>query len=265
MKATMRAARSPRIVVLTLVLALTVTQSLIIFGPGELGQTLIQRFAFIPGRITFQIAPVAVMRDALRVVSSDISLETRLALVVLESRWAWTTPITYIFLHESWTHLLVNCCLLLLSGVPLADRIGAPRFLLLFGACAVAGAFIHLLAHPFDARPVIGASAAISGTMGAMTCIGFRLGSTASDNQPGKRRTDAASLETHRRPLSSNWRRPLFVATWILINALPGAFPEKEGSAPMIAWEAHIGGFLAGLALFIVIDPRRRVEVRRAH
>src|SRR5262245_65853199 len=78
----------------------------------------------------------------------------------------WTF-VTYAFIHADWTHLLVNSIWLLPFGSAVARRFGAVRFLAFFAVAAAAGAALHLATHAGEQFPMIGASAAISGTMAA--------------------------------------------------------------------------------------------------
>ena len=76
----------------------------------------------------------------------------------------WTF-VTYALLHASWIHLGVNAIWFLPFGSAVARRFGALRFLIFFAVTAAAGALAHLFAYGGQDAPVIGASAAISGTM----------------------------------------------------------------------------------------------------
>jgi membrane associated rhomboid family serine protease len=113
----------------------------------------------------------------------------------------------------------------------------------------------HLASHLGAIEPMIGASAAISGAMaGAMRFVFQRQG------RIGFFRDSADAARLPAQPLSVTLRDPrflLFLATWIGLNALFGfgsiSFAGEAGQE--IAWQAHLGGFFAGLFLFKAFDP----------
>ncbi|MDO8839574.1 MAG: rhomboid family intramembrane serine protease [Parvibaculum sp.] len=169
------------------------------------------------------------------------------------------TPITYTFLHGGWTHLIVNSVWLLAFGSPIARRFGALRFFLFYFLCGAAGAFLHVTIYPASPMPVVGASAAISGLMGGAARfvflgdgpLGALGGGQGSGGAPRRSAGILASL-TDRRTL-------IFVGVWIGLNYLFGAtaLSGALGVTAQVAWEAHLGGFLAGLLLFGLFDPIR--------
>ncbi|WP_367116003.1 rhomboid family intramembrane serine protease [Xanthobacter sp.] len=169
----------------------------------------------------------------------------------------WTV-VTYALLHANWMHLIVNLVWLLAFGTPVARRFGSGRFVLFCVVTAAAGAGAHYLANPDAIAPLIGASAAISGTMAAAVRFAFAPGGALSsyrtifsDHQP------AGSLKEN----FSDKRVLIFVGAWFAFNLLFAfgvSLPGTEGAE--VAWQAHIGGFVAGLLLFPLFDPipRRR-------
>ena len=134
-------------------------------------------------------------------------------------------------------------------------RFGPWRFYLFMIVTAVAGAAAHLLTHTSEVAPMIGASAAVSGAMAAAIRFAFARGSFLSF---GRRNGDAqAASQVPAQPLSRALRNPrvlTFLAIWFGINIIFGMGSIAVG-AQSIAWQAHIGGFLAGLVLFSLFDP----------
>ncbi len=166
----------------------------------------------------------------------------------------WTF-VTYALIHADWTHYGVNAVWLLPFGSAVARRFGAPRFLLFFAVTSVAGAAMHLVTHAGEQFPMIGASAAISGTMAAAMRFAFQRGGPLGFWRDG----DDAAYRVPAIPLSgvlSDPRVLAFLAVWFGINILfgLGSIPIT-GSDQVVAWQAHIGGFLAGLILFSWFDP----------
>jgi membrane associated rhomboid family serine protease len=168
---------------------------------------------------------------------------------------AFWTFITYAFIHANLAHLSFNLVWLLAFGTPVARRFGWLRFTLFFLVAAVAGAAFHLVLHFDDMAPVIGASAAISGMMAAAIRFVFQRGGPLS----GLRGEESASYRIPALPLSKLLRDPrvlIFLLMWFGLNFLFGEFSSSlPGAGENVAWEAHIGGFLAGLFGFAAFDP----------
>lgn len=167
---------------------------------------------------------------------------------------AWTF-VTYALIHGDITHLGLNGVWLLAFGTPVARRFGPWRFLVFFAVTAAAGAALHLATHAGEYAPMVGASASISGYMAAAIRFAFQGGGPLEM----WRRHDPAAYRVPAAPLSATLRDPrivMFLAVWFGLNLLLGlgTLAITEGEAP-IAWQAHIGGFLAGLLLFAVFDP----------
>jgi len=217
--------------------------------PDAFVSEVYETFAFIPARLTYAIAPQRVLQS----LADGGANGDELAWLLNNAGAAWWTPLTYTLLHGGWTHLAVNGLTLAAFGAPVARRFGPLRFLAFYAACGIAGAAAHLLIHPFDFAPVVGASAAISGTMAAVVRFAFAPGAPLGE-RIGTMPEDEGGAPPS---LASNRRAMFFLATWFGVNLLFGLFPQAAGAPGVIAWEAHMGGFLAGLALFHVFDPRR--------
>ncbi|WP_371821814.1 rhomboid family intramembrane serine protease [Bradyrhizobium sp. 41S5] len=171
----------------------------------------------------------------------------------------WTF-VTYSLLHANLTHIGFNVLWLLPFGSALARRFGAVRFFVFMAVTAAAGALAHLLTHEHAIAPMIGASASVSGTMAAAIRFAFVKGSFLSFSRGD---ADAAAKV----PALSLWRalrngRVLaFLAIWFGVNILFGATSlSLGGEEASVAWQAHIGGFLAGLLLFSLFDPIPRAR-----
>ena len=174
----------------------------------------------------------------------------------LPGGWAadvWTF-VTYAFIHGNATHLIVNSVWLLPFGSALARRIGTIRFLLFFAVTAAAGAAFHLATNFGTVQVVIGASGAISGYMAASVRFAFQRGGPLDLLRSG----DPAAYRVPSVPLGAlvrDMRIVAFIGAWLGVNMLVGlgglAMPGVEQA---VAWQAHIGGFLAGLFLFDLFD-----------
>jgi membrane associated rhomboid family serine protease len=228
--------------------------------PPERFLDVLQHFAFVPGRFTFAFDPDRVS-DAYNAIAKQDDLHAQAARFFLgDGRPLWWTPLTYAFLHGGWLHLGMNCLWLAAFGSAVARRFGTPRFLLFYAIAAVGGAFVHFLTHMTDLQPVIGASAAVSGTMAAAIRFVFQpgapLGATLGFAQ---RMDDARAYRLPALPLReifSNRPALSFLSFWFLANLLFGVAPETLGiTDASVAWQAHIGGFLIGLFAFPWFDP----------
>jgi membrane associated rhomboid family serine protease len=163
--------------------------------------------------------------------------------------------VTYAFIHADLMHIGINGIWLLAFGSAVARRFGPLRFLAFFAVTAAGGAAAHLATHVGEYQPMIGASAAISGFMAAAIRFAFQHGGPLSM----WRMQDDAAYHVPAAPLMAALRDPrilAFLAVWFGLNILFGvgsiAIPGAEQS---IAWQAHIGGFVAGLLLFALFDP----------
>jgi membrane associated rhomboid family serine protease len=167
----------------------------------------------------------------------------------------WTF-FTYAFIHADLMHLGLNLAWLIPFGTALARRFGPWRYSVFMLAMAAFGALAHLFTHLGEIEPMIGASAAISGAMAAAMRFVFQQDGPLArwrERSGAAYRVPAASLAaTLRDP-----RFLLFLGAWLGLNALFGfgtiSFGTQAGQE--IAWQAHVGGFFAGLLLFDAFDP----------
>jgi membrane associated rhomboid family serine protease len=180
-----------------------------------------------------------------------------------EGAKVWTF-VTYSLLHANLSHIAFNVLWLLPFGSALARRFGAIRFFIFMAVTAAAGALAHLITHEHGVAPMIGASASVSGTMAAAIRFAFVRGSFLSFS-----RGDAeAAARVPALPLirALRDRRVLgFLGVWFGVNIIFGVGSIAIGAdGASVAWQAHIGGFLAGLLLFSLFDPVPRVAPHAA-
>jgi len=219
-------------------LAIHLARSVVL--PASLDRDLMLYFAFWPIRYT---SAVLASGQAPGGLAADI--------------WSF---LTYGFLHGGTMHVVFNVLWMAIFGTAVARRFGANRFLLLSALCAIAGAFAHLFTHFGESVPVIGASAAVSGQMAAAIRFVFEAGGPLGSF----RRNDAGAYFMPAVSLRQSFSNPqvlTFTGVWFGLNLFMGlASAPMAGEGASIAWQAHIGGFVAGLLLFPVLDPvgRRR-------
>ena len=219
---------------------------------------MVLTFAFVPASFARLFDPQAVAEAAATLVRRDAASVEDVVLLLGPRGFRWWTVLTYALLHGGWTHVLVNSVWLAAFGTAVARRFGAWRFMAFFFVTAAGGVVAHCLTHALDFAPLVGASAAISGAMAAAARFAFAPGAPLG---PGARR---GALEAYEGPplalrdILRDSRVLTFLGVWFVANLLFGAVATPIGVADAsIAWEAHIGGFVAGLLLFRVFDPVR--------
>jgi membrane associated rhomboid family serine protease len=207
--------------------------------PPALEREFILMFAFIPARYD----PTIVLPGGL---AGGYGAEI----------WSF---VTYALIHADLLHLGLNVVWLLPFGSALARRLGPARFIAFMLATAAAGAGAHLAVHFGEVYPMVGASAAISGTMAAAMRFAFQSGGPVLSWHAH----DDAAYRVPAVSLLGSLRDPrflAFVAVWFGINAVFGLGGLQLDNGQSVAWEAHIGGFVAGLLLFSLFDPVSRTS-----
>jgi membrane associated rhomboid family serine protease len=166
--------------------------------------------------------------------------------------YAFTSPVTYSLLHGGWAHLAINMIWLAAFGSPLANRLGAARFVLFWVATSVAAAAMHYLLHMTGQSPLVGASGAISGMMGAAARFGFRIDRVSGQSAFGGPVLPISTVLRSRGVVA-------FLAVWMIVNLATGLLSYGgPGIESQIAWEAHIGGFLVGFFWISRFDRKSR-------
>jgi membrane associated rhomboid family serine protease len=159
--------------------------------------------------------------------------------------------LTSMFLHGSWMHLLGNMWFMWIFGNNVEDAMGRIRFIVFYLLSGLAAALAQVVTNPDSAIPMVGASGAISGVMGgylvlyphvrvfALVPLGFMLTSVALPA----------------------WMMLIY---WLLIQFVSGlaAFGGEVGG---VAFWAHIGGFVVGLALVKLFARPDYLAAHRAH
>jgi membrane associated rhomboid family serine protease len=162
--------------------------------------------------------------------------------------------LTYAFLHADWMHLFFNSLWFLVFGSVVARRLGSLKFILLSSLAAIAGAVATLLTHWGEVAIVIGASGAVSGVMAAAIPLMYGSGMRMGDTY----RAEISSIRPLRPfEIITNRRAFIFTIMWIAVTLYSGASGWTGASFVQegrIAWEAHLGGFAAGLWAFYTLD-----------
>jgi membrane associated rhomboid family serine protease len=147
--------------------------------------------------------------------------------------------VTHMFLHGGFGHIFGNLAFLYIFGDNIEDRIGRMRFLLLYLACGLAAAAAQISADIGSTVPMVGASGAIAGILGAYLVLFPRV-----------RVFVMFFLFRIKLPV---W---FYLGGWIAMNLLMGSVARLDGAPGGVAWWAHVGGFFAG-ALWALVMRRR--------
>jgi len=155
---------------------------------------------------------------------------------------------TSMFIHGGWMHILGNMWFLWVFGRGIEDAIGHTRYLIFYLACGVIAALANVLATPFSPVPTVGASGAIAGVMGAYL-IKF----------PRARIVTLVPIIVFLTTLDIP--AAFLLIYWFAIQFLNGFGSIGGGSQVArgdVAWFAHVGGFIAGMLLILVMPTQRR-------
>ncbi len=160
--------------------------------------------------------------------------------------------LTMAFLHGGVLHLVVNMWTLYLFGRAVETRMGRLRFVLLYLLCALLASWSHTLVYPESEVPTLGASGAIAGVLGAHASL-----------YPQSRVVILVLLVFI--PLFFQISALWYVAIWFALQILQGAGALMQPSiGGGVAWWAHIGGFMAGLAFVQFLTPPPSQQQRSA-
>jgi membrane associated rhomboid family serine protease len=173
-----------------------------------------------------------------------IPMSRGMGCVVTAAR-SWYAPLTSMFLHGGWLHLLGNMWFLWVFGNNVEDAMGRGRFLAFYLLCGLAAAATQMASDPSSAAPMVGASGAIGGIMGSYVFL-----------------YPKARIRTFVFLFFIDVPAFIMLGYWFLLQIAGGEMPQQGGG---VAFWAHIGGFLAGLILTPLFrDPELLAQHRSA-
>ncbi|MEM9826871.1 MAG: rhomboid family intramembrane serine protease [Planctomycetota bacterium] len=225
-------------------------------GTGRWGAELAESLGMVPVRITqgndqpVIVEDIAVFRlpDG-RLIQQPIRRELAAPLIP-----PLLTIFSCMFLHGGWMHFLGNMWFLWIFGDNVEDRLGRVGFLLLYMVTGVLAGLSHLVTDPASHIPTIGASGAIAGVMGAYAW--FYPHAKVQAVLPL-----IVILQVFILPA------PVFLGIWFVLQTISGVGSVTGGASGGVAWWAHIGGFVAGGAVALVVGrtpmDHGEVEARR--
>jgi membrane associated rhomboid family serine protease len=159
-----------------------------------------------------------------------------------------STPITSMFLHGGVAHLLSNMWFLHVFGDNVEDLLGHARFVAFYLLTGIAAVLGHVLIDPTSTLPLVGASGAISGVLGAYVLM-----------------FPQARVVTFV-PIFFLFEIPafFFILVWFVMQVFSGFGSLATPQSPGVAFFAHIGGFVAGVVLLLAMGiPKRRRPIAR--
>lgn len=151
------------------------------------------------------------------------------------------TLISSMFLHGGFLHIIGNMLYMWIFGNNIEDRIGHIRFIFFYLICGVVATLIHIQSDPESTIPLIGASGAISGVLGAYIIL-----------FPKARILTLLTLGFFIRLVQLP--AVVFLGLWIILQFINAYYSSQPG----VAWIAHIGGFFTGLILVPLFKKTQR-------
>ena len=185
-------------------------------------------------------------------LGSGIPIGPGLACVIDDMAINWLTPITSMFLHGGWGHILGNALFLWVFGNNIEDSMGHLRFLVFYLVCGVAAAVAHVLVDPASPVPTVGASGAISGVLGAYLVLYPRV----------RVKTLVPIIVFFTIVRLPAWAILLLWFGYQVIAGLPQLLTVSQEVSGGVAVWAHVGGFVAGALLVKLFEDRALVRRR---
>jgi membrane associated rhomboid family serine protease len=184
----------------------------------------------IPGELLGRAAP-----------GTTVPLTPQFACVV-DPSGDWRTVVTHMFLHGGWFHLIGNMWFLWIFGNNVEDSMGHVRFVVFYLLCGLAAAALQVMANPASAIPMVGASGAIGGVMGAYVVLYPRV--------------QVQLLVWFGFYVTTVAVPAVFMLLyWLGMQLLGGALSMGDEGGGVAFW-AHVGGFVAGALLVLLFrDP----------
>ncbi len=156
---------------------------------------------------------------------------------------AWATLFTSMFLHGGWMHLIGNMLYLWVFGNNVEDSMGHGRFIVFYLLCGLVAAFTQVLPEPASTVPMIGASGAVSGVLGAYLLLHPRARILV---------LIPVIIFLYTARIRAGW----LLLFWFLLQLL-NSMAEAGNEGGGVAWLAHVGGFVAGMVLIPFFKERQ--------
>jgi len=215
---------------------------LLVQGAGVSGEQLVRsvcELGLIPGEVLRTVPP-----------GTGVPVGPGMRCVIT-AQPHWWTVLTSMFLHSGWLHIIGNMWFLWVFGNNIEDSMGHARFVVFYLLCGAAAAAAQIVSDPASPIPMVGASGAISGVMGAYILL-----------YPRVRVHTIVWLGF----FVTTVALPAYVMLgyWFVLQLLLGAAGALSRAQGGVAVWAHVGGFLAGMALIKLFVNPEYLERRRS-
>jgi membrane associated rhomboid family serine protease len=169
---------------------------------------------------------------------------------LVPDRFSWVNVVTSAFVHGGWMHMLGNMWFLWIFGDNVEDVLGHGKYILFYLGCAAAAALTQSWLTTDPRIPMVGASGAIAGVMGAYI-VKF----------PHSRILSLVTVIFFFTTIEvPAWLMLIF---WFVTQFFSGVGTIASHASGGVAFFAHVGGFVTGAALILVMNPRERFSRRR--
>ena len=209
-------------------------------GQSPLLEASVCRYGVIPGRLFGAIDPGAVIP-----IGEDLACR-------VGTFPAWTTVLSSMFLHGGWLHLIGNMWFLWIFGNNVEDSTGRLRYLVFYVLCGVVAAAAQSVASPSSPIPMVGASGAISGIMGAYIVLYPRV---------------RVHMLVFLGIFITRIAVPAYfmLGYWFLLQIASTLLVVHDDTGGGVAFLAHAGGFVAGMLLIFFFRSADLVARRRSY
>lgn len=221
-------------------------------GKGSILNRFNHRHGLIPavffsGKTTYQVGPKAKQLSEAQLDELEDNEDARVEEIMVRSNtlWLWLMPLTCLFLHGGWMHILGNCWFFWIFSDNVEERLGNGLFLLFYLTTGIFSSLFHAFLRPESVIPLIGASGAISAVMGAYVAF-FPKNRVTSYFCPVWffiRRIDVPAI--------------VVLGFYLLTNLLA---MSQAGLSATTAFDAHISGFLVGFAIAWTMEKFKKAK-----
>lgn len=193
------------------------------------------KFGLIAGDILGKLQPGTVIP-----LSKDLNC-------VISDHPNWISPLTSMFMHGGWLHLIINMWFLFIFGDNVEDAMGPVRFIVFYLVCGLSAVALQLFFNPDDTVPMVGASGAIGGVMGGYALLFPKA---------------PVHILVFLGFIFFRVVLPAYfmLGYWFLIQLL-SALPTINNTTGGVAFWAHIGGFLSGVLLVKMFCNSERLKI----
>ncbi len=230
--------RQPRATIVIIALNLLAWIFLQGFGTDPALGTSLCQFGLIPADLLGNLQP-----------GSGFRISETLVCIISTDNYTYSL-ISSMFMHGGWLHIIGNMWFLWVFGDNVEDIMGSVRFVFFYVLCGLGAALAQILSNPDSAIPMVGASGAIGGIMGAYALL-YPRAHVHTFIFLGFYATTVAIPAI------------FMLGYWFLLQLL-GGIPSVGASGGGVAFWAHIGGFLAGIGLIKIFTNNELLEKHRA-